>query len=117
MHPAAVPLLARLRRLHTIDLRLPLGCSTDAWAAPSGAAVASALFPLLLHGPSLQHVGIKRSHALDCAQLFATKQEEQQAAAQLDAALRRGVRRLQQGLRRMGRDPQVVVLGETSTVS
>lgn len=58
LHPAALPLLARLPRLWHLDLTLLQGHRTDTWAS-SGAAVAAALMSLVLGAPCLRRVEVR----------------------------------------------------------
>ncbi len=94
LHPAVVPLLARLPRLRRLTIRLVRGHGTDAWSS-SGTAVAAALMPVVLLGaPCLQRLELW-AHSRDGRMLEV-------------AALREGVEWVQGQLRRMGRDPGVV---------
>ncbi len=92
LHPAVVPLLARLPRLRELHLTLTRGHGTDTWSS-SGTAVAAALLPLVLGAPRVQRL-----------QLAAHRD----SGHKLLAALREGVEWVQGQLRGMGRDPAVV---------
>ncbi len=91
LHPAAVPLLARLPHLRHLELQ---GRETDTWSG-SETAVAAALLPLLLGAPCLQHLKLAVHWS---------------SGDGLVAALREGVERVKEQLRGMGRDPGVVTV-------
>ncbi len=98
LHPAAVPLLARLPRLANLQLHLLADRGTDDWS--SAGAVAAALLPLMLGAPSLKRVDIN---------LVRYSGAEADSKPPL-AAVREGVLRLREQLQRLGRDPLMVAM-------
>ncbi len=113
LHPAAVPLLARLPRLRHLELQLPLGHGTDTWAS-SGTAVAAALMPVVLGAPCLKQLEVlPRSNAGYDPASGRRVPCSQPAGRELVTALLEGVRWVQGELRGMGRDPDIVKLGCT----
>lgn len=113
LHPAAVPLLARLPRLRHLDLHLPLGHGTDAWSS-SGTAVAAALMPVVLGAPYLKQLEVNPRS--DARFDFVSNRRvpcSQPAGVNLVAALSEGVQSVKRELRAMGWDPDIIGIGYT----
>ncbi len=111
LHPAVVPLLARLPRLRHLTLHVPWGRGTEDWSNSS--AVAAALMPLLLGAPSLKRVFV----VPECGTEYDDFMEREDLAHECRPLLEGvggGVRWLRAQLRRLGRDPLVVNMGTWS---
>ncbi len=100
LHPAAVPLLARLPHLAELDLNLPRDRVMDTWLS-SGTAVSAGLMPLLLGAPSLKTVNI----AFMCRTTPSDDDYEAPEYALLD-----GVLWVRAQLQRLGRDPRMITM-------
>ncbi len=107
LHPAAVPLLARLPRLRRLTLYLlldvmtgPLCCGPDPWLNPE--CTAAAVLPLLMGAPRLRYVELATSVGDNETPL--TNQVT-------DEAVTEGVRWLRDTLRQMGRGSPTVEFG------
>ncbi len=113
LHPAAVPLLARLPRLRHLELQLPLGHGTDTWSS-SGTAVAAAIAPLLMGATSLKRLTIspRSDERYDFVQGRYTTCS-QPAGRRLVTTLWEGVEWVKEQLRGMGREPGVVEIAGT----
>ncbi len=99
LHPAALPLLARLPHLSRLTLRLPCDRGTEDWSSVS--AVGAALLPLLLGASSLERVHIV---------VMQRPGAEGVNYQPLLAAVQEGVLWLREQLRRLGWDPLMVTM-------
>lgn len=104
LHPAAVPLLARLPRLRRLTLYLlldvttgPRCCGRDPWGNPE--CIAAAVLPLLLGAPRLHRVVLATS---------AGDNDDPPANANNDETVQECVAWLQDKLRQMGRGSPTV---------
>ncbi len=95
MHPAAVALLARLPRLRKLRIVLVPGRGAAA------TSVATALMPVVLGSPDLQAVRISWCQPDD-------GRPPRVNAGELHAAIKEGVEWMQQTLRQIGRNPELV---------
>ncbi len=100
LHPAAVPLLARLPHLARLTLFLPCDRNLDDWSSSSTVA-ATCLTPLLLGAPSLKSVHVEFQHQ-DCD---GHDDREPPEFALLD-----GVMWVRAQLQRLGRDPRMITM-------
>lgn len=99
LHPAAVPLLARLPNLANLTLFLPSERNLDDWSCAS--TVAACLMPLLLNGPSLKGVHIEFLHQTDVDHVDGDPRVD---------AVQEGVLWIKAQLQRLGRDPGMITM-------